>query len=334
MNSFQALVCTRWGHWSELELKRLEPPVLQPGQARIQVCHAGVGFALSLFVAGKYQRKPPLPFVPGTEVAGYILEVAPDVNDLHVGQRVVAALDWGGFAEQAIASAHTVYPVPDALDLKVAAALPISYATVWAALDWRARLRAGDVLLVHGAAGGIGMAAVQIGRLMGAKVVATASTEAKRQAALGMGAHHALSSAPESLPAAVKALYPEGVDVVLDPVGGELLIASLRCVAPEARLLSIGFASGQIPSVAANILLVKNAALMGFNYGYYIGWGLTDERVRYAGQVKEMVARVLDAVAASAIRPPKMLHFPLSDWLSAIETAMSRREAGKVIIDL
>lgn len=335
MSDFQALVCTHWGHWRELEMQRLERAPLAPGQVRIRVRHAGVGFAVSLFVSGKYQRKPPLPFTPGTEASGEIIELAPDVTRLKVGQRVVAALDWGAFGEEAVITADTVYPVPDGLSLAHAAALPITYGTVWAALEWRAALRAGDTLLVHGASGALGMAAVQIGRLMGARVIATASTEAKRAAALQNGASHALPSDPEGLAQAVKALCPKGgVDVVFDPVGGDLFDASLRCVAPEARVLVIGFASGRIPSAAANLLLVKNVSLIGFNYGYYIGWGLTDERARYANQVQEMESRIMDAIAQGAMPVPMTQHFPFAQWEAAIDTTMSRRSVGKVILDI
>jgi len=342
MSDYQGLVCRHWGHWSELELQRIEQRPLGPGQVRIRVHHAGVGFALSLFVSGRYQRKPPLPFTPGTEAAGEVIEVAPDVERLRPGQRVAAALDWGGFAEEVVTRAETVYALPDAagnagttLDLAHAAALPVTYATAWAALDWRARLRAGETLLVHGASGSLGMAAVQIGRMMGARVIATASTEDKRAAALRNGAAHALPADPEALPAAVKALCPAGgVDVVFDPVGGALFAASLRCTAPGARLLPLGFASGAIPEVPANLLLVKNLSVVGFNYGYYIGWGLTDERRRFAAQVQLMVDKLLRAVTDGALPPPLITRFPLAQWREAIDTTMSRRAVGKVILDL
>jgi NADPH2:quinone reductase len=333
-NDYLGLVCSRWCHWSELALQRIPRQPLAPGQVRIRVRHAGVGFALSLFVSGKYQRKPPLPFTPGTEAAGEIIEVAPDVTRLRPGQRVTAALDWGGFAEEVVTTADTVYPVPDTLDLAHAAALPVTCGTVWAALDWRAALRPGETMLVHGASGALGTAAVQIGRLMGARVIATASTEAKREAALRNGATHALPSDPEALAAAVKALCPAGgVDIVFDPVGGDLFDASLRCAAPGARLLSIGYASGRIPQVPANLLLVKNLTLIGFNYGYYIGWGLTDERRRFAPQVQEMVGRILNAVDKGELPPPVLQRFRLQDWYEAVETTMSRRAIGKVMLD-
>lgn len=332
---YRALICTHWGHWSELEMQELGRVALRPGQVRIRVCHAGVGHAVSLFVAGKYQRKPPLPFTPGTEVAGIVQEVAEGVSHLHVGQRVIGALDWGAFAEEAVASAATVYPLPDAVPLRSAAALPITYATVWAALEWRARLRRGETLLVHGAGGALGMAAVQIGRHLGATVIATASTPEKRQAALSHGAAHALGTEADSLAAEVKALTgQQGVDVVFDPVGGDLFDASLRCVRPEARVLAIGFAGGRIPAAPVNLLLVKNVTLTGFNYGQYIGWGLEDQRGQHAETVRGMVARLTDALATETMPLPRTQHFAFQQWRAAIDTTMSRRSVGKVIIDM
>ena len=332
---YLGLQCSEFCHWSELQLTRLPRQPLGPGQVRLRVRHAGVGFAVSLFVSGRYQRKPPLPFTPGTEAAGEVLEVAPDVTRLVPGQRVIAALDWGAYGEEVVIHADTVYPLPDAVPMVKAAALPITYGTSWSALEWRAELKPGQTLLVHGASGSLGMAAVQIGRYMGARVIATASTEAKREAALANGAHHALAADPSTLAAEVKALCPRGgVDVVFDPVGGALFDASLRCSAPEARLLSIGYTSGQIPSVPANLLLVKNLSVIGFNYGYYIGMGLTDERHRYAVQVQAMVARLLDAMGSGAMPLPMTEHFPLTDWHAAIDTTISRRAIGKVILDI
>ena len=331
---FSGLVCTHWGHWRGLQMQPIARLALAPGQVRLGIAHAGVGFAVSLFVAGTYQRKPPLPFTPGTEASGVVLEAAPDVRHVRPGDRVVAALDWGAFAQEAVTTADTVYPVPTGLSLAHAAAMPITYGTTWSALAWRGQLQAGETLLVHGAGGALGMAAVQIGRLMGARVIATASTAEKREAALAQGAAHALSGDSAELAAAVKAIVPQGVDVVFDPVGGDLLDASLRCVAPGARLLVIGFAGGRAASVPTNIALVKNVAVIGFNYGYYIGWGLTDERARYAAAVQTVVGRALAAVAEGAMPPPRIQRMPFAQWEAAIDTVMSRRSVGKVILDI
>lgn len=335
MSDYRALVCRRLGHWRDLAIECVPRAALQVGQVRIRVRHAGVGFAVSLFVSGQYQRKPPLPFTPGTEAAGEIIEVGPGVSGLRVGQKVVAALDWGAFAEEAVVTAETVYPLPEGVALANAAALPITYATTWAALEWRARLQPGETLLVHGASGGLGMAAVQIGRLMGARVIATASSEAKRALALANGAQHALPSDAGALAPAVKDLCAgTGADVVFDPVGGDLFDASLRCVAAEARMLVVGFAAGRVPQVPANLLLVKNVSALGFNYGHYIGWGLRDERKRHAPAVQEVVGQVLRAVAEGRMPAPATQHFAFDDWLEAIATTMERRSLGKVVLDL
>ncbi len=334
MSDYQGLVCTHWGHWSELSYQSLSRQPLMAGQVRIRVRHAGVGFAVSLFVAGKYQRKPPLPFTPGTEVSGEVLEVGAGVSHVAVGDRVMAALDWGGFAEEVVTTSSTVYLVPEGVPLTAAAALPVTYGTVGAALLWRAKLQPGETILIHGAAGSLGMAAVHVARLLGARVIATASTEAKRAALLNNGAHHALPADALALPSAVKALCPRGgVDVVFDPVGGDLFDASLRCAALHARLLVIGFAAGRIPQVPTNLVLVKNLAILGFNYGQYIGWGLTDERAIHEEDVREVLSTLTAAMAATDMPLPVTQHFPASQWLQAIDTTMSRRSVGKVILD-
>lgn len=333
--SYEGLVCEQWGDWRDLTMQRLSRQPLRPGQVRLAVHHAGVGFALKLFVAGQYQRKPPLPFTPGTEAAGVVLEVGEGVTHLAPGQRVAAALDWGAFAQEAVVAADTVYPVPEALPLSQAVALPITYGTAWSALQWRGRLQPGEVLLVHGAGGALGMAAVQIGRFMGATVIATASTEAKRAAAQANGAHHVVAADAEALASSVKDLTAgRGVDVVFDPVGGDLFDASLRCMAPDGRLLCIGFASGRIAQIPANILLVKNIAVIGFNYGLYIGWGLRDERRRHAPVVQPLIARLFQTVASGQMSAPVTEHFPFADWKCAVDITMSRRSIGKVILDM
>ncbi len=335
MSDYHGLLCTHWGHWRELRYQALLRTPLTTGQVRIRVRHAGVGFAVSLFVAGKYQRKPPLPFTPGTEVAGEILEVGPGVSGWRPGDRVMAALDWGGFAEEVVTTAATVYPVPSRLALSAAAALPVTYGTVGAALMWRARLQPGETILIHGAGGSLGMAAVHTARLLGATVIATASSEAKRAAVLQNGAHHVLPADAASLPQAVKALCARGgVDVVFDPVGGDLFDASLRCAAVHARLLVIGFAAGRIPQVPTNLVLVKNLSVLGFNYGQYIGWGLTDERHRHESQVREVLSTLASAMACGDMPLPVTQHFPMAQWLAALDTTMERRSVGKVMLDL
>ncbi len=245
----KALLCERWAHYSELKLADVPRPALNPGQVRIAVKFATLGFGQTLVVSGKYQRRPPLPFVPGTEVAGHVLEVASDVTAFKPGDRVVAALDWGGYAEEAVATALTTWPVPDGIDLADAVNVPLSYGTSYAALHWRARIRRGETLVVFGAAGGVGLAAVKLGRLAGARVIAVAGSKARVDLAISHGADAGIVHGSADLGRDLKALSGgRGADIVFDPVGGSMFDQALKCVAPEGRILVIGFASGSDPA--------------------------------------------------------------------------------------
>lgn len=330
----RAVVCEEWCDYHDLKFKDIAVPDLKPGCVRIRIKYAGVGLAVSLFVAGKYQRKPPLPFVPGTEVAGIVTEVASDVLHLKPGDQVVAILDWGGFAEEAVATAETVYHLPIGLDLATAVSLPLTYGTSYGALHWRANISPGKTLLVHGAAGGVGLAAVELGHLAGARVIATASSEDKLKLARDHGADHTILSNSSDLVTIVKELTNGyGADLIYDPVGGDLFDSSLRCIAPEGKIIIIGFASGRIPSVTSNILLVKNAELIGYNFGYYIGWGLTDERKRYEPRMRAMLEELFAAALAGKIRPAVSLRYPLERFVEAIDTVMERRSMGRVLLE-
>lgn len=332
----KALVCERHGHYRALSLREVEAPALGPGCVRIEVHYATAGFGQTLVIAGKYQRKPPLPFVPGTEVSGVVLEVAPDVHDFMAGDRVAAALDWGGYAEQAIATASTTWHVPDGVDLATAASVPLTYGTAYAALHWRARLQAGESLLVHGAAGGIGLPAVELGRLAGASVIAVAGSPERLRMALERGAAHGVVHG-EGVALSSEVLAANGgrkVDVVFDPVGGRLFDEALRCVQPEGRILVLGFASGEVPSIPANILLVKNAEVIGFWFGLYVGWGLTDERERYRERMRDMMQRLFAHVEAGELRPVSSAVFPLERLADAFDAVIERRAVGRALVQL
>lgn len=330
----RAVVCEEWCDYHDLKFKEISTPELKPGCVRIRIKYAGVGLAVSLFVSGKYQRKPPLPFVPGTEVAGIVTEVAPGVQHIKPGDQVVAILDWGGFAEEAIATAETVYPLPEGLELSTAVSLPLTYGTSYGALHWRANISPGKTLLVHGAAGGVGLAAVELGRLAGARVIATASTEEKLNMAREHGADHGILSGSTDLVKTVKELTGGyGADIIYDPVGGDLFDSSLRCIAPEGKIIIIGFASGRIPSVTTNILLVKNAELIGYNFGYYIGWGLTDERKRYEKRMRDMMNELFNAALAGQVRPTVSMRYPLERFVDGIDAVMERRSIGRVLLE-
>lgn len=332
----KAYLCEKWVHYSELKLRDdVPPPVLSAGQVRIAVHYATAGFGQTLVIAGKYQRKPPLPFVPGTEISGVVMEVAPDVNGFAPGDRVAAALDWGGYAEEAVATASTTWHVPDSVSLATAASVPLTYGTSYAALHWRGRLQAGDSLLVFGAAGGVGLPAVELGRLADARVIAVAGSDERVQIALDHGAHAGIVHGGDKLSQKVRDLNGgKNVDVVFDPVGGALFDEALRCLKPEGRILVVGFASGNVPQIPANILLVKNAEIIGFNFGLYIGWGLTDEREFYKQRLKDMMDTLFAHVAAGEIKPEASRPFPLHQLADAFDVVIARSAVGRALIQV
>ena len=327
----RALLCRHWCEFKDLKIEDLPRPELKPGCVRLRVAYAGLGYAISLVVAGKYQRKPPLPFVPGTEVSGVVTEIAAGVTRVKPGDRVLAILDWGGFADEAIATEETVYPMPAGLDMRSSIHLAISYGTAYGALVWQARLQPGETLLVHGAAGGVGLAAVELGKLLGARVIACASTDEKRAIAKEHGADLALASSGFREP--VKEYTGgRGADVILDPVGGDVFDESLRSIAAEGRILPIGFAGGRIAQIPANILLVKSIAVLGFNFGTFVGWGLTDERKHYAPRVQAMMRQLLEWAHAGKLRPTVSHCFELARFAEAMQVVLSRGGTGKVAL--
>jgi len=293
----RAVRCHEWMPYQSLPLEDIPRPVLGAGQVRIGVHCAGVSFATSLVTTGRYQRRPPRPFTPGTEIAGVVLEIAPGV-------------------------------------IHLAPQFPTSYATAFAALDWRARLQPNEALLVHGAAGAVGMAAVELGKAMGAQVIATASTPEKLAVARAHGAHETVLFPSDKALSAIKAVAPEGVDVVFDPVGGDAFDLSLRAVAQSGRVLVIGFANGRIQQIPANILLVKNVAVLGFNYGKYIGWGLTDERHQHEPLVRASMETMFRWFEEGKLRPVTSHRFQLSDYAAALDAVLARQAMGKVVLEM
>ncbi|MEM6486949.1 MAG: NADPH:quinone oxidoreductase family protein [Pseudomonadota bacterium] len=302
---------------------RLEVPVPGPGEALIRVEACGVNFADTLMVKGTYQETPPPPFAPGLEVAGVVEALGPSNPDgLAPGTRVAALPGNGGFAEYATAPLSTCVAIPDAMSATDAAALQVAYGTSHVALGHRARLAPGERLLVLGAAGGVGLTAVEIGALMGAEVIASARGPERLALARAKGAHHLIDSETADLRAAVKALG--GADVVYDPVGGEQWRAALRASNPEARLLPIGFASGEVPQIPANILLVKNLDVIGFYWGAYY---------KFRPQVLADSFRVLLAWYGEGRIKPSVSHIiPLAEANDALRLLTSREATGKVVL--
>jgi NADPH:quinone reductase len=331
----RAILCDHFAHYSELAVTDVPPPEVTDGRLKLAIKYATVGFGTSLHVAGKYQRKLPLPFVPGTEVSGIVTEVGSGVQGFAAGDRVVASLDWGGFAEEAIATASTTWHVPAGISLLDAVSVPQSFGTSYAALHWRARIKPSETLVVFGAAGGVGLTAVQLGRLAGAKVIAVAGSKARAKLAVDRGAHVGLVHGEDDLAAQIKeANDGSPVDIVFDPVGQPLFAQALRCVRPEGRILLIGFASGQVPSIPANLLLVKNIDVIGFNFGLYVGWGLTDERERYRGRMKELVDTVMNEMAAGKLQPLNHTVYPLERFVEAFDSIIERRSIGRAVLAL
>jgi len=328
-----ALLCKKWCKFYELEIESVPEPDLRPKGVRIAVHSAGVSFAASLWVQGKYQRKPQLPFTPGTEISGTVLECASGVTRCKPGDRVVAALDWGGMAEQVVASDVSVFPVPKNVDLAAAPNLPVSYNTAYSALIWRTGLKAGETLLVFGAAGAVGLAAVQIAKAIGAVVIACASSGQKLEALKKHGADLTINYKTEDIRTKTLEFTDEkGAQVVFDPVGGDTFKAGLRSVGQEGRILIIGFAGGNIQQIPANILLVKNVTILGFNFGEYVGWGLKDERELYAELVQSWYSNISGLCMQGKLKPTLYKALPLTEFTTAMDLILSRKVIGKVVL--
>jgi NADPH2:quinone reductase len=330
----RAVIGHTFGTIDTLTVETVAPPQLPSGAIRVAVRAAGVSFANILFVQGKHQNRPTLPFIPGTEIAGTVLEIAPDAKtDLRVGDRVCAGLPSGGFAEQAVIDADNVFKIPDALNFEAATLFPTIYATAYAALSWRAALMPGEVLLVHGAAGASGLAAVEIGRSIGAHVIATAGGEQKTAVARAHGADHVIDYRRDDFRQAVLDLTNgRGADVVFDPVGGDVFDNSLRCVAPLARLLPIGFASGRIPDIPANLILVKNLTVIGLYWGYYMAWGKTKADSATRQKVKTLFAELFELFEQGKLRPLVDITLPLDDFAEGMRRVERREAIGKVVL--
>jgi NADPH2:quinone reductase len=290
------------------------------------VLASGVNFPDILMVEGKYQVKPELPFIPGLEVAGVVVECAEGVDRVRPGDRVLAfARRGGGHAQEVVVPEAIVTPIPAGMDFIAAAAFPVAYGTAHFALTHRGRLSAGEALLVLGASGGVGLAAIEIGKFLGARVFAAASTPEKLAIAREHGADEVIDYASENLRDRVRELTDgKGVDIVFDPVGGEVFRQSVRCAAWEGRILVIGFASGEIPQVATNIILVKNVSVTGVVFGEH-SW-------RYPQDTRRRLMQLLELYSANRLHPRVMKTFPLSDARDALAEIRDRKVSGKLVL--
>ena len=291
----------------------------------IEVAAAGCNFSDILMLQGEYQVKPALPFIPGGEVAGIVREVGSKVVDLRVGDRVLSRCALGGFAEYVAAPAATTYRMPDELDFDAGAAMPTVYPTSYAALLWRAPLKAGETLLVHAAAGGVGLAAVQIGKALGARVIATAGGSDKLAIARAAGADVLIDYRVEDFVARVlEATEGRGADVIYDSVGGETTDRSLKCINWNGRLLVIGFASGTIPAVSLNRVLLKNISVVGLHWSAY--------PEREPERIDECFEGLFEMARTGAIQPLISQRFPLERAGDALIALGGRKTTGKVVL--
>ncbi|HGA2319236.1 TPA: NADPH:quinone oxidoreductase family protein [Pseudomonas putida] len=321
----KAVLCKTLGPARELVLEDVASPVPKKNEILLDVQAAGVNFPDTLIIEGKYQFQPPLPFSPGGEAAGVVAAVGERAGTFKVGDRVMALTGWGAFAEQVAVPFYNVMPMPEHMDFATAAAFGMTYGTSMHALKQRGQLQPGETLLVLGASGGVGLAAVEIGKAMGAKVIAAASSAEKLAVAKAAGADALIDYSQASLKEEIKRLTGgQGVDVIYDPVGGELFDQAVRGLAWQGRLLVVGFASGTIPQMAANLVLLKGAAVLG------VFWGAFAQR-----QPEDNAANFQQLFAWHAegkLKPLVSRTYPLAEAGAAIEALGQRRAVGKLVI--
>ena len=304
-------------------LADLPLPAPGPGEVAVRIAACGLNFADLLMLEGRYQATPPLPFVPGLEAAGTITAAGPGTS-LTPGTRVAIHAGYGGLAEAGVFAEDRCTPLPDSLDFDTAAAFQIAYGTSHLALDHKARLQPGETLFVTGAAGGVGLTAVEIGKRMGATVIASARGADKLAIARAAGANHLIDSESPDLRGQLKALG--GMDVVYDSVGGPAFMEALRATRPEGRLLAIGFAGGEVPQVPANLLLVKNLSVMGLYWGGYL---------TFRPEVLTASLQTLAAwIAEGSLHPHIGARFPLARAAEALEMLRARKSTGKIVVTL
>jgi NADPH:quinone reductase len=320
----RAVLCRAWGEVEDLRLGDAPPPIPAEGEVVLAVRAAGINYADALMVAGRYQTKPPLPFSPGLEAAGIVAACGDGVTRFRPGDRVMAILAHGGLAELAVAPEAETFAIPDRMSFEEAGAFPIAYISSHVALRWQARLEPGETLLVLGAAGGVGLTAVEIGKAMGARVIAAASTAEKLAVAQERGADELVNYATEKLTDRVMALTDgKGADVCFDPVGGDLFDAALSSLGWGGRILLIGFVAG-VPQIPANRLLVKHRAALGSSLRYF-RWHAPDKLVR---SVEELV----QWYGEGKLRPLVTHRLPLERSVEAIRLLTDRKAHGKVVV--
>ena len=321
----KALICEAFGPIDNLVIKEVPSPVPGPRQVLVEVKSASVNFPDALMVQGLYQIKPPVPFSPGAEVAGVIKAIGSEVKRIAVGDKVIAMLGHGGFAQECIAESQMVMPLPDGMDFDTGAALVLTYCTSLHGLKSCGALKAGETLVVLGAAGGVGVAAIEIGKIMGARVIAAASSEEKLALCRKLGADETINYSTENLKDRIMELTGgKGADVVYDPVGGPYTEPALRALGWRGRLLVVGFAAGEIPKIAINLTLLKERSIVGV----YWGDSVKHDPMGHLANLKQLN----DWFAAGKIKPVVSERFTLDQGKEAITYIANRKVLGKIVI--
>ena len=321
----RAIVCRKLGPLSALRLEDVPEPDLGPGQIRIEIKAAGINFPDILTVEGVYQHKPPLPFIVGFEIAGEVLEMADDVRRFEIGDRVIAGIRPGGFAEQAVVDASAVQCTPKPFDDITAAAFRVTYFTAYHCLFQRGRLKPGEWVLINGATGGVGLAAVEIAKLHGAKIIGTGGDDGKLEIVKQYGANHVINYEKGSFRDQVKEITGGcGVNLVYDPVGGDVFDQSLRCLAWHGRLVVVGFTSGRIPEMSLNYALIKGLSIIGCRAG---------EAHRNDPEAGDLELQELIALAEAGKLYPFVSHVvPLERAVDGMQMLMDRKVTGKAVV--
>ncbi len=321
----KAVLCKELGPADKLVVEETADPEVAPGHVLVDVKAAGLNFPDTLIIEGKYQFKPDLPFTPGGEGAGVIAAVGEGVSHLNVGDKIIFMCQTGAFAEKVVVPAITAIPMPDGLSFEMAAGITLTYGTSYHALKQRAQLQEGETVLVLGAAGGVGIATVELAKAMGAKVIAAASTDEKLEFCKASGADELINYSSEDMKARLKEITGgKGVDVIYDPVGGDYTETAFRNMAPNGRHLVIGFAAGDIPKVPINLCLLKQASLVGVFWGAWASKNPSE-------QIQNM-KEILGMVASGQVRASVNDVFPLDDVEAAYACLTERRAKGKVIL--
>ncbi len=323
----KAVLCKAFGPAETLVLEEVASPEAKKNEILLEVHAAGVNFPDTLIIEGKYQFKPPFPFSPGGEAAGIVAAVGEKVSHVQPGDRVMALTGWGSFAEQVAVPGYNVMPIPASMDFASAAAFGMTYGTSMHALKQRANLQAGETLLVLGASGGVGLAAVEIGKALGARVIAAASSAEKLAVAKAAGADELINYSEVSLKDKVKELTGgQGADVIYDPVGGDLFDQAIRSIAWNGRLLVVGFASGRIPELPVNLTLLKGAAVVGVFWGAFAQRQPLDNAANFQ--------QLFQWHAEGKVKPLVSQTFPLTQAAEAINALGQRKAVGKVVVQV